>query len=206
VVSFAITSLTLKMEMMMNKYKIILALNLIAMMIYGNGCFMGKANYRSIKYYSLHSSHQQLPPNTAIKIANISTIGGTGTKMAFKTEKCHVLVDEYHRWLNPPATMLTVALQSSFSKTIETTPLKTTEYTITATVFDFIANLEAKTVALGINYQIKERQGIKFSDSVTITVPLKQVDPDHYAIAMSKAVELLAQRISKAINQVQLNR
>ena len=187
----------------MNKYKIIVATILLSVIVYGNGCLMGKANYRSIKYYGLRSSHQKLSPDTIIKIGNISTIGGTGTKMAFKTGQCHILVDEYHRWLNPPATMITVALQSSFSGTVETIPKNVTEYTITATVFDFIADVEAKTVVLGINYQVKNRQGIKFSDSVMFKVTLKKVDPDSYALAMSKAVVLLAERINKAVDTIQ---
>jgi len=190
----------------MNKNKIILPVMLLVVIVYINGCLMGKTNYTSVKYYGLRSSHQQLPADTTIKIANISAIGGTGTKMAFKTRQCRVMIDEYHRWLNRPATMIKIALQSSFSGSAATITADVTEYTVTATVFEFMADVENNTAVLGVNYQIKSKRGDELEELVTFKVPLKSVDPDNYALAMSKAVNQLAAHLSKAIKSLAVNR
>lgn len=190
----------------MNKNKIILSILLLAVISYTNGCLMGKANYTTIKYYGLQNYKQILPADTIIKIANVSMIGSTGTKMTFKTGTCRILVDEYHRWINVPATMITVALQSSFSRTTETLPVDATEYSVTVTIFEFMADIEGKKAILGINYQISNKSAIQGEDSVTFSIPLKSVDPDNYAIAMSKAVKQLATCINKTIATIKANK
>jgi uncharacterized lipoprotein YmbA len=185
----------------MNKNNI-LSILFIAVIIYTGGCLLSSPSYTPVKYYSLQTSPQSLPSDTIIKIKNISTIGVNGTKMVFKTDRCRILVDEYHRWLNTPATMITTALQSSFSSTEEKLRLNAAEYTVTGTIFEFIADVDSKTTILGITYRIKSKTGILLNDAVTFTIPMAKVEPDNYATAMSKAVDKLAERISKAITAI----
>jgi len=186
----------------MKKSILTLTASMIALIIYGSGCLLSNPNYTPVKYYSLQPTQQPLPANSTIKIGNITAIGTTGTKMIFKTQGCHILVDEYHRWLTPPATMLATTLQSTFSGTNRTSRLDAVEYTITGTIFEFIANAENKTTTLGITYKIKNATGLLFKDAVTFTIPMAKVDPDNYALAMSQAVNQLAAQINKTISTI----
>ncbi len=186
----------------MKKRILALTTSMIALIIYGNGCLLSNPNYTPVKYYSLQPARQSLPTNSIIKIANITSIGTSGTKMIFKAQGCNILVDEYHRWLNPPAIMLATTLQSTFSGTNTTSHQAAVEYTVTGTIFKFIADVENKTTVLGITYKIKSTTGLLLKNAVIFTIPMVKVDPDNYALAMSQAVNQLATQINKTISTI----
>lgn len=185
----------------MLKSSSMLAVLFISVIFYTGGCLFPKNHYTPIKYYGLQVTRQKTPVSTMLKIGSIASVGITSPKMTFQTGQCQILIDEYHRWINVPAVMITTALQNSFSGIEEKNSFnkKKSTYTLTGTIFKFIADVDNKTTTLGITYRISNAQGKFIEDSVTFNIPVKKVDAESYALAMSKAVEKLAERINRTI-------
>lgn len=170
------------------------------------GCLdLGQKPYTEVKYYDLANPTQIVLKNVQVSFIPLDSTEPTKFKMVYHDANCQMLVDDYNKWIQTPALLLTRYLQSAFKQSGIAS--EKCELIISGSIFMFRIDLQKNTASLGVNYVIKtcfdDTEKVVFKNSTVFSRKFNKQTPGDFVRAMSKCAGDLTKAIQKDIEKIQ---
>lgn len=137
--------------------------------------------------------------NTQINVLPFTTAGLYDTKMVFIKDKNIVYFDQYNRWSEQPANLLTQYFSQCFASDNINSHLY--NFNIEGQILRFEGNLDTRTALLVLHFNIYDRNTGKvvIRKTYTETTNLKKITASAFAEAISIATERVAEQLKQDI-------
>ena len=170
-----------------------------------SGCLgLGEKPYIAVTYYDLTSPTQIALKKVQVKFLPLDSTEPTKFKMVYHDANGRMLVDDYNKWIQTPALMLTRYLQSAFKQSGITSDK--CELIVGGSIFMFRIDLQKNTASLGVNYVIKtcfdDTEKVVFKNSAVFRHKFEKQAPGNFVKAMSKCAGDLIKTIQKDIEKL----
>lgn len=164
---------------------------------------LSREPYAQPRFYDL-GQPQQLPnEGLNVMVSQFTSSGPYRTKMVYRRDDCRLETDEYNRWIQPPAIMLTRYFQTAFS--LNNTSSKPA-IKLEAELLDFDINLDQKQATLTVEYSLYRQSDNELLTKQTVTnkESLSSLNPTAFAVAMSTLSRQLLTSINSTLLTLQL--
>jgi hypothetical protein len=177
------------------------------LLLFVNGCLwgLGQKPYTAVNYYDLATPPQIVLKKVQAKFIPLASTEPAKYKMVYRDSDCRMILDDYNKWIQPPAMLITRYLQGAFKQN-GITP-KGSELIISGNIFMFRIDLQKNTASLGVNYVIKtsldDVDKVVFQNSTVFSHKFAKQAPENFVKAMSKCADDLVITIQKNIEKIQ---
>ena len=161
--------------------------------------FLPSEPYREVRSFDLAIPQAAGMP---LRVQPFSADSACKFKLLYRAGGNEMLIDEYNKWTQPPAQLLTKHLRLAFRDEAPSAGKlpEPAKYELSGTVLAFEADLDAKRVDLGVRYSITPISSTtpnaqSIERTVIFSQPLKTNEPDAVAEAMAQAAGQLVDAV-----------
>ncbi|MDD5727126.1 MAG: hypothetical protein PHV59_01060 [Victivallales bacterium] len=170
------------------------------------GCLFGfgQQSYVEVKYFDLDTPPRVKLQNAQIKILPLNSTEPVKFKMVYCNADCEMIMDDYNKWVQPPALLLTRYLQGAFEQ--QGISRESSELVFSGEIFRFRIDLRNSTASLGVNYAVTSQPDGTvrqlYRNSVVFTCKFKKQGPQYFAAAMSECARQLVFAVERDIKNL----
>ena len=175
--------------------------------VFMGGCgILSEPSYTVTRNYDLESPPVLNTPGYDVMILPFASETAGRYKMVTRSG-VELYQDEYNRWTQPPALLLTRYLRMALSDNENTQRKNLPVYEVSGTVLMFEADLKTYTAFLCVRYSILERRSGKVmcNGLLRYNIPMNKKDtlPVAFAHAMSEAANKFVNKLYSDMNGLQ---
>ena len=190
----------------MNRKILYIVLGGISAVFMGGCGIFSEPSYTVTRNYDLESPPVLNTPGYDVMILPFASETAGRYKMVTRSG-VELYQDEYNRWTQPPALLLTRYLRMALSDNGNTHQKVLPVYEISGTVLTFEADLKTYTAILCVRYSIMERRTGKIvrNGVLRYNIPMNKKDtlPIAFAHAMSDAAKKFVNKLYAVMNGLQ---
>jgi len=154
-------------------------------------CILSPTPFRKVKLHDLGTPALINKQGPYVNFTRFTLNGPYKTKMVFRAKNNELVVNEYHKWGQPPDALIERYLILAFRG--KPASAKEQYYSVRGRILAFEADEETGKAVLIIEYNVKAPlHGKKKSFCRTLFADMKQNTPDCFAVAMSEIAAKLA--------------
>jgi hypothetical protein len=182
----------LKLRIISLQFVLLLSLSLLY------GCLLSTKPYKKVTMFDLGTPASLNVANAFIQVEPFMNESPCTGRMYYRVGKNIVEADDYNRWVQDPAAMLTSYLITAFKSRKNLDPKHAQpSFIVTGKVIQFAIDFNESDVVFTVDYQVRQSVSniLLIQDSKTYRKPYSSKTPEAFAVAMSNAVEAFADNL-----------
>ncbi len=177
-------------------------LTAFALLFFLSGCFnLPSPLVPETKIYDLNAPSGE-NFSKPLDILAFSSDAPAKYKMLYRGSKNELIVDEYHKWTQPPAAMVTRIFRAAFNGPTPTGCV--TRWKLRGNILTFEVNRNTGKAILTIRYILSSGAdgNILLTKTLTTAVPVKEFNAETYSSAMSNAVDAQIRAVKELLQNL----